>query len=137
MSPLVVVTLPKVSVVAHHATHLTNPKILRYKVQHHIDLGLQASTHAEQHNSLQARRLAALPDQLDKANGQVTKLSISLKQAHAQESSHKWQRDGLQRKLALCEGEVQALEAKLSAAHMEAAGTKAASIMPTGPQGFE
>lgn len=80
------------------------------------------STHAEQHISLQARRVAALSDQLDKANAQVTQLSISLKHAHAQESSHKWQRDALQRKLAIREGDIQALESKLSAAHMEAAG---------------
>lgn len=83
---------------------------------------LQASTHAEQHISLQARRLAVLSDQLDKADAHVTQLSISLQHAHGLESSHKWQRDVLQRKLAICEGEVQALDSKLSAAHMEAAG---------------
>ena len=85
-------------------------------------IALQVSTYSEQHISLQARRVATLLDQLDKANAQVTQLSISLKHTHAQESSHKWQRDALQRKLGICEGEIQALESKLSAAHMEAAG---------------
>ena len=66
--------------------------------------------------------MAALSDQLDKAHAQVTQLSIRLEQAHTQESNHKWQRDALQRKLAVCEGDIQALESKLSAAHMEAAG---------------
>ena len=128
--------LHNVSIVVHQATCLTVPRTLPCGVQSGINLGLQASTHAEQHNGLQARRLAALSDQLEKSNSQVTKLSISLKQAHAQESSHKWQRDSLQRKLAVCEGEVQALEAKLSAAHMEAAGTEAASTVITGAQMF-
>ena len=95
---------------------------------------LQASTHAEQHSSLQARRLAALNDQLAKANTKVTQLSISLSQAHAQESSHKWQREGLQRKLGLCEAEVQALESKLSAAHMEAAGNVIANDLLGGSE---
>lgn len=71
---------------------------------------------------MQARRVAALTDQLEEASSQVSQLSLTLKHAHAQESAHKWQRDALQRKLALCEGDIQALEAKLSAAHMEAAG---------------
>ena len=83
---------------------------------------IQAGTHADQHASLQARRLAAVSDQLDQANAQVIQLSISLKHAHGQESRHKWQRDALQRKLAVCEADVQSLEAKLSAAHMESAG---------------
>lgn len=85
-------------------------------------LWVQASTHADQQASLQARRLQALSDQLDHANAQVIQLSINLKHAHAQEANHKWQHDGLQRKLAGCEAEVQSLEAKLSAAHMESAG---------------
>ncbi len=83
---------------------------------------IQAGTHADQHASLQARRLAALSDQLDQANAQVIQLSISLKHAHDQESRHKWQRDALQRKLAVCEADVQSLESKLSAAYMESAG---------------
>ncbi|KAL0020086.1 hypothetical protein WJX79_009298 [Trebouxia sp. C0005] len=87
----------------------------------------QADTHADQHASLQARRLAALSDQLDQANVQIIQLSISLKHAHGQESRHKWQRDALQRKLAVCETDVQSLEARLSAAHMESAGTADAS----------
>ncbi|KAL3148684.1 hypothetical protein ABBQ38_014099 [Trebouxia sp. C0009 RCD-2024] len=88
---------------------------------------VQISTHAEQHISLQGHRVAALTDQLEEASSQATQLSLSLKHAHAQESAHKWQRDALQRKLALCEGDIQTLEAKLSAAHMEAAGTAEAS----------
>lgn len=90
----------------------------------HLDalFALQISTHAEQHISLQGRRLAALTDQLEQASSQATQLSLSLEHAHARESAHKWQRDSLQRKLALCEGDIQALESKLSAAHMEAAG---------------
>lgn len=83
---------------------------------------IQVGTHADQHASMQARRLAALSDQLDQANAQVIQLNISLKHAHGQESRHKWQRDALQRKLAVCEADVQSLEAKLSAAHMESAG---------------
>lgn len=85
-------------------------------------LWLQASTHADQHASLQARRLQAITDQLDQGNAQIIQLSINLKHAHAQEANHKWQHDGLQRKLAVCEAEVQLLEAKLLAAHMESAG---------------
>ncbi|DBB14510.1 TPA: hypothetical protein ACH3X3_004792 [Trebouxia sp. C0006] len=91
----------------------------------------QAGTHADQHASLQARRLAALSDQLDQANAQVIQLSISLKHAHGQESRHKWQRDALQRKLAVCEADVQSLESKLSAAYMESAGTADASRSQT------
>ncbi|DBA92530.1 TPA: hypothetical protein ACH3X1_002761 [Trebouxia sp. C0004] len=91
----------------------------------------QAGTHADQHASLQARRLAALSDQLDQANAQVIQLNITLKHAHDQESRHKWQRDALQRKLAVCEADVQSLEARLSAAHMESAGTADASRSQT------
>ena len=63
-----------------------------------------------------------MSDQLDQASAQIIQLSISLKHAHAQEGNYKWQHDALQRKLAASEADVQFLEAKLSAAHMESAG---------------
>ncbi len=89
---------------------------------------MQTSTHADEHASLQARRLSALSDQLEQANTQVVQLSISLEHAQARESTHKWQREALQRKLAVCEADVQSLEAKLSAAHMESAGIPSSAV---------
>lgn len=83
---------------------------------------MQANIHAEQHASLQAQRLAALQDQLEQANAQVLKLDLAVKHANSQQGSLKWQREDLQRKLTICEGEIRALESKLSAAHMESAG---------------
>ena len=75
---------------------------------------------------MQARRLATVSEQLEQANAQTLQLSTSLKHAHDTESSHKWQREALQRKLAVCEADVRGLEAKLSAAHMENSGLPAA-----------
>ena len=92
----------------------------------HFFSDAQTQAHADGHASLQARRLAALSDQLEQANAQTLQLDISLKHAHEQESSHKWQREALQRKLAVCEADMRSLETRLSAAHMENAGMSSA-----------
>ena len=90
-------------------------------------LHAQGSTlHAEQQAGLHEQRLAALQDQLEQASAQVLQLDLAVKHANSQQGSLKWQRDDLQRKLTVCEGEVRELESKLSAARMESAGEAAA-----------
>lgn len=83
---------------------------------------VQATTHAEQQGALHTERLTALQDQLEQANGQVLNMELSAKHAGSQQSSLKAQRDDLQRKLTVCEGEIRELESKLSAACMESSG---------------
>lgn len=83
---------------------------------------VQATTHAEQQGALHTERLTVLQDQLEQANGQLLKMELSAKHAGSQQSSLKAQRDDLQRKLTVCEGEIRQLESKLSAACMESAG---------------
>lgn len=83
---------------------------------------MQATTHAEQQVDLQAQRLVVLHNQLEQANGGLIKLELTVKHAHQQQSSFNLQRDDLQRKLTVCQGEVRELESRLSAACMESAG---------------
>ena len=111
----------------HLSTAVDSPKprvaIGSIQTNDNLDrLAVQAGTYADERASLQARRVSSLSGQLDEATAQLTQLTITLKHAQAQGSSHQWHHQALQRKLAVREGDLQALEAKLAAAQLESAG---------------